>query len=235
MKVVFVKCDVHYTFEHLKSNQTMNNTYYRLVFTIAILLISISVFSQSETSANQQGVQSLKTQFQEMLDKSESYTDYKVIKKTSLSQYDKAVQDSLKVNRNKINSLSNQVVEQKGQITQLSTRISDLEAQLATSEELRESLVILGIVMNKATYHMIVWSIICGLSVFGVFAYGSFMRSNKITTKSKKELETLEVEYDEHKKNSHEKLIKIGRELQTERNKVEELKSKLKTKSSGNL
>jgi len=213
----------------------MNKTYYRFALTIVILLISISVFSQSETSADQQGVQSLKTQFQEMLDKSESYTDYKVIKRTSLSQYNKAVQDSLKVNRNKINSLNTQVGEQKSQITQLSTRISDLETQLATSEDLRESLVVLGIVMNKATYHMIVWLIICGLTVFGIFAYGSFIRSNKITTKSKKNLETLEVEYDEHKKNSHEKQIKIGRELQTERNKVEELKSKLKTKSSGNL
>ena len=75
------------------------------------------------------------------------------------------------------------------------------------------------------------WLMIIGLAGFGLFAYTSFARSNIVTAKTKKEFATLELEYDEHKKSSHEKQIKIARELQTERNTVEELKAKLKAKN----
>jgi hypothetical protein len=197
------------------------------IITVILLLISSAVFSQSENPN-----QTLQQQFQDMLESSESYTEYKVIKRTKLSDYSRAVQDTLSSNRIQISGLKGEVADLKSQVRQLSTRITDLESQLAESEELRESLVFLGIPLNKATYHLIVWIIIAGLVVFGTFAYISFMRSNNITSKTRKEMQELELEYEEHKKKSHEKQIKMGRELQTERNLVEELKAKLKAKSA---
>jgi peptidoglycan hydrolase CwlO-like protein len=209
----------------------MKNTYFSLALISLSLLISLVGFSQSNTSQESPVDQSLKGQFQDMVDKAESYTEYKVIKRTVLNQFERAVQDSLSANRTEINSLKNQVQDQKSQIDQLSKRIGDLETQLAESESLRESLSFLGLNLNKTTYHLIVWVMIIGLAGFGLFAYTSFVRSNIITTKTKKEYATLELEFDEHKKSSHEKQIKIARELQTERNTVEELKSKLKAKN----
>lgn len=203
------------------------------LFIISLFLLGTPLVSLSQTTEEANGDQSLKGQFQEMLDKSESYTEYKVIKRTNLTQFSKAVQDSLKVNRVEIKGLKETVADQSSQINTLSRRITDLETQLAQSEELRESLSFLGINLNKATYHTIVWVIIGVLAAFGAFAYTSFIRSNKVTAKSKKEYKALEVEYEEHKKKSHEKQIKLGRELQTERNRVEELKTKLKAKTSG--
>lgn len=217
----------------MKCYHTMKNTsLIYLLFVTLILLIS-PITTQAQDAEGDAGPQTLKRQFQEMLDKSESYTEYKVIKRSLLSQYSKAVQDSLNVNRNEIRSLKSKVADQQSQISTLSIRIKELEEKLAKSEELRESLSFLGINLNKATYHIVVWLIIAGLVVFGGIAYTSFMRSNMITAKSKKEYSVLEVEYEEHKKKSHEKQIKMGRELQTERNRVEELKTKLKAKSQG--
>jgi len=198
------------------------------VIVFILLLFFSPAFSQSENT----GDKTLKSQFQEMLESSETYTEYKVIKRSKLNEYSAAVQDSLTGNRNQIASLKNEVSELKSQVSQLTTRIKDLESQLDESEKLRSSLLFLGIPMNKATYHTIVWVIIAGLAVFGVFAYTSFARSNKVTAKTKKEMKALELEYDEHKKKSHEKQIKVGRELQTERNLVEELRTKLKAKTS---
>jgi len=217
----------------LKFIHTMKNTNHTTLIYFAFFLLFFPSISYAQSEDETTGEQNLKSHFQEMLDNSESYTEYKVIKRTKLSQYSRAVQDSLRVNRTEIGDLKNQVSDQKSQISNLSNRITELEAQLAESEELRESLSFLGLNLNKATYHTIVWLIIATLGVFGVFAYSSFMRSKKITSKTKKEYKILEVEYEEHKKKSHEKQIKMGRELQTERNKVEELKTKLKAKSSG--
>lgn len=199
-----------------------------------VLFISFApTFGQDSSTTEPSADQSLKSQFQEILDRSETYTEYKVIKRTDLSQYSKAVQDSLRTNRVEINTLKNTVNDQKSQISELSKRITDLENQLAESEELRESLSLLGLNIYKTTYHLIVWLIIGVLLIFGIFAYTSFIRSNIITSKSIKEYKALEVEFEDHKKKSYEKQLKIGRELQTERNKIEELKTKIKAKTTG--
>lgn len=210
----------------------MKNTNFSLVLIFFLLVAALTVQGQSDPSSDSPADQSLKGQFQEMIDNAESYTEYKVIKRTTLNEFHKAVQDSISAYRSEISSLNKQVADQKSQITQLSNRITDLEAQLAESEELRESLSFLGLDLNKTTYHWIVWILIVGLAAFGLFAYTSFVRSNAITTKTKKEYTTLEIEFEEHKKSSHDKQIKIARELQTERNTVEELKTKLKVKNS---
>lgn len=203
----------------------MKNSIFLFIVFLAIC-INDPILAQDDASS-----QTLKAQFDEMLESSETYTEYKVIKRSKLSEYSRAVQDSLSKSRSEIIGLKSEVTELKSQVRQLTTRITDLEAQLDESESLRDSLSFLGLNMNKATYHSVVWIIIAALMVFGVFAYTSFMRSNKVTSKTKKEMAALEVEYDEHKKKSHEKQIKMGRELQTERNLVEELKAKLKAKS----
>lgn len=211
----------------------MKNTNIKFLIFCVLFLTGRMVFGQATTSGNQAQDNSLKGQFNDMIEHSETYTEYKVIKRSKLRQYAKAVQDTIAKNRKNIGALELKVDEQNSQISQLSARIEDLEAQLKKSEELRGSLVFLGVALNKATYHIIVWVLICGLAAFGVFAYSSYMRSNHITAKSKKEYKELELTFEEHKKKSHERQIKAGRELQTERNKVEELKSQLKSKSAG--
>ena len=203
----------------------MKNTVYKVIL-LLILFVNHSVFAQTEEPADQ----TLRGLYQDMLDKSENYTDYKVIRNSRLDNYSRAVTDSISKYRYEISALNNQVKDQKSQITQLSNRISDLEKQLSDSERLRESLTFLGIPFNKTTYHTLVWLIIGILAGFGLFIYFSFMRSKRITTKTRREIKEIELEYEEHKKKSHEKQIKMGRELQTERNLVEELKTKLKAK-----
>ena len=210
----------------------MKNTNPRVLFVFVLFLLNTSVYSQTEDTQDSQQDKNLKAIYQDMLNKSENYTDYKVIKRINLDHYNKAVGDSLKSYRKEIHELKTQVNDQKSQITQLSNRIEDLETQLAKSEELRESLSFLGLELNKKTYHSIVWMIIGGLTIFGIFAYTSFTRSNKITVKTKKEYQTLNLEFEDHKKKSYDKQLKIGRELQTERNLIEELKAKIKPRNT---
>ncbi len=201
-------------------------------FTLAFFLFGAPVFSQAQLSTETQIDQPLKNQFQKMLDKSETYAEFKVIRSIDLGNYAQSVQDSLQVNRAEINTLKNTVADQKSQISQLSIRITELEDQLSTSEKLRESLSIFGLNIYKTTYQWIVWLIIAVLTAFGIFAYISFIRSNIITSKTNKKYKDLETDFEDHKKKSYEKQLKLGRELQTERNKVEELKASLKAKTS---
>jgi len=95
------------------------NLIYLLAFVLLLFVSPVPVHAQD---AENVGPQTLKRQFQEMLDKSETYTEYKVIKRSRLSQYSKAVQDSINANRNEIRSLKSKVAEQQNQISTLSKK-----------------------------------------------------------------------------------------------------------------
>lgn len=172
---------------------------------------------------------SLSQQYQEMINKAESYNEYKVIKNSVLGEYNKAVQDSISQGKSTITTLETKVNEQASQIAQHSSKVSSLETQLAESEKLRNSLSFLGIPIGKGIYHSVVWVIIAGLALFSLFAYSSFIKGNIVTKKTQKDKELLEIQFEEYRKTSHDKQLKMARELQTERNLVEELKGKLKS------
>jgi hypothetical protein len=76
---------------------------------IIVLVLPFQAFSQSEDTVQR----SLKDQFQDMLESSESYTDYKVISKVKLNEYSTAVQDTISKSRNQIASLNAEVKELK--------------------------------------------------------------------------------------------------------------------------
>ncbi|MDZ7604973.1 MAG: hypothetical protein U5K79_05150 [Cyclobacteriaceae bacterium] len=202
--------------------------------TFIIVMSGLAIFCGLTLNAqtiNQPSVPSapsLGQQYQEMIGKAESYNEYKVIKNTLLGQYNKAVQDTIALSKTTITSLENKVDEQANQITQHSSKITSLENQLAESEKLRNSLTFLGIPLGKRFYHTIVWVIIAGLALFSTFAYSSFVRGNIVAKKTLKDKELLEIQFEEHRKTAHEKQLKMARELQTERNLVEELKGKMK-------
>lgn len=224
-----------FNFEVFEFSSVMKNVKFPFLFGLVLFLYCIPSINYAQDTSGEEGEKDLRTQYNEMLESSESYTDYKVVKKSTLNQYSKAVRDSLQENRDEIKALKKETAEHKAKISQLSNKITELEGQLAKSEELRESLAFIGINMSKSTYHSIVWTLIGGLAIFGAFAYVSFVRSNSVTTATKKDFDKLQSEFEDHKANSYEKQIKIARELQTERNSVEELKTKLKAKTSGKV
>ena len=199
--------------------------------TILGLSCSLSLNAQTTAQPDVQSAPSLGQQFQEMVSKAESYNEYKVIKSTVLNQFNKAVQDTISQSKTTISSLENKVSEQANQIAQLNTKLSSLEDELAESEKLRNSLTFLGIPFGKSLYHTIVWIIIGVLALFSTFAYSSYVRGNVVTKKTLKDKENLEIQFEEHRKTTHEKQLKMARELQTERNLVEELKAKMKSGS----
>lgn len=68
------------------------------------------------------------------------------------------------------------------------------------------------------------WGIVIVLALLlGVFIY-KFRNSNSITSESRKALEILEAEYEEHRRNSIEREQKVRRQLQDEINKNRESK-----------
>ena len=78
---------------------------------IALLLFTTNIFSQTPNEIV--NLNTVEGQFQNLIDKSNSFQDYKVIKKTSLLKLQSNILDSLKVSKNKVLANANFLNSQK--------------------------------------------------------------------------------------------------------------------------
>lgn len=170
------------------------------------------------------GQDSLERKYQNMIETTETFNQYKVIPRTTIDGFWSEVLDSLRDHNATISSLRSEIAAQKDTISSLSSAKLELKAQLDESLTQNDSIAFFGMNVFKITYHFIVWGIIIVLAVLAVLAYTMFIKSNRVTVRSRKELDALQREYEDHKSKARETQVKLKRELQTSINKMEELK-----------
>jgi len=166
----------------------------------------------------------LNVKYQDMIRTTETFNQFKVIPRTTIDAFWSEVVDSLTQNATEIKSLKSEVSVQKDSLKRLSSTKRSLQGRLDESLNQKDSIRFLGMDLSKTTYHIIVWGIIIAVAILAVVFYLMFIKGNRVTTRSKKELEELQVEFEEHKNKARESQVKLKRELQTAVNKLEELK-----------
>ncbi|HYG40911.1 MAG TPA: hypothetical protein VD908_19940 [Cytophagales bacterium] len=193
-------------------------------YPVVILLIFVAFTSAGQSAQNSN---SLQNQFIELKEKSNTYQEYKVVKITSLNNFWKNVYDSLNVVRQKLGSFQKEIDRQNKELISLKQEIVKRDNSLASGEYEKAHITVLGIDMLKSTYIYISWSIIGVLVLLMTIAYLRYKKSNNIAYSKTKDYEALSHELNDFKQKAREKELKVGRELQTERNKVEELNQKI--------
>jgi len=134
----------------------------------------------------------------------------------------KNASDTLNANRSKLRGALDKVKLQSKTIDSLNTEL----ANDATASARANGIDIFGILLTKTTYNFIVWGLV---ALFGIIAFvvivrsGSHRREAKYRTQLYSELEE---EFKTFKAKANDKEKKLARELQTERNKLDDLLGK---------
>ena len=175
-------------------------------------------------SWNTSAQDSLNVKYQQMIEDTETFNQYKVIPRTRIDNFWAEVMDSLQADSRSIRLLTAQVEAQNDSIQGLSVELTNVQQKLDESLTQNNSIIFLGIELSKGAYHVIVWTLIVVVLILAGIFYMMFAKSNRITTRAKKELDTLQLAFEEHKNQSREKQIKLKRELQTAVNSIDEMK-----------
>ncbi|TDE05623.1 hypothetical protein [Flavobacterium hiemivividum] len=184
---------------------------------IALLLFTTNIFSQTPNKIV--NLATVEGQFQNIIDKSNSFQDYKVIKKTSLLKLQSNVLDSLKVSKNKVLANVNFLNSQKRAIADLEAKSANSETILANLKSEKDSISLLGIPLEKTFFKTLFFFIVIGLIATLVFFIFKFKQSNIITIESKLALQQSEKEFEIYKEKALEREQKAMRRLQDELNK----------------
>ena len=171
--------------------------------------------------------QDLDQQFQYMKQKSETYEVYKVIKEERLNAFWKTVMDSTRLTKNKLTDTREQLAGKEDELQNIQKVLEENQQQLEQANYESTRISVLGVDVLKSNYVIGMWGLVAGLVVLLVIMIGKFKNSNYTTTRVKNDFQELSEDYEEFKKRTREKEIKLKRELQTESNTVEELKKKL--------
>jgi hypothetical protein len=210
---------------------TIRTFTFAALFTVGSLTIAsaqqTAPSAESETAATAEANNTLQKQFRTMRDRSNTYQDFRVIKQTTLDAFWRQVQDSLTANHKELVQAQQEINTQKAELNSLNQELAKREEKLQKSDFENSRITVLGISLPKDTYVNINWGIFfvllaaCGIALF------QYKRSNKVAVDKQKEFEILNQEFNAFKQRVREKELRVGRELQTERNRVEELNQRI--------
>ena len=188
-----------------------------------ILLISFaSTLQAQETQSINEG--SIDEQFKFLLRKSGNFKgtngqSYEAVKRSMLLTLQAHTIDSLNSIQGKLNTTRNTVTVQQKEIDELKTNLEKTQNSLNATNAEKDSMSLFGMQMSKASYNVLMWSIIAGLLVLFITFVFKFKNSNAITKSAKSALADVENEFEEHRRSALEREQKVRRQLQDELNK----------------
>lgn len=197
----------------------MNKIKYLAVLTF---LLSATVFAQTENDDEDKlslNSGTIDSQFEYVIQRSNNYQDYKVIKKVWLYTLKAHTMDSLNAIQKNLNDTKAVVNTQAKEIDNLKTSLSETQNTLDETNLEKDSMSLFGIQMSKGGYNVLMWSIIGGLLALLLLFIYKFKNSNVITIEARKALSEIEEEFEEHRKVALEREQKVRRQLQDEINK----------------
>lgn len=184
------------------------------LFVFLFFYASQEVFAQEDTTPKPSlDSGTIDSQFEYIYNSSNNFQEYKVVKRTNLDKLKSNILDSIIVSRDKVASLNLELNSQKDSIRNLNAKLTTTETEKQEAIEAKDNFEFLGIGIDKAVYSSFMWLLVAGLVVALTFFSMQYFRSFKKIKKSQLDLEEVQEEFDQHRKNTLERERKMKREL----------------------
>lgn len=191
-----------------------------------ILLIVIAFTATANTHPSiEANDQNLKQRYDLLKAKTESYNDYKVIKESLLDAFWKLTLDSVHKTKADLREAKENIKSKEAEIAKLNLNITKKDEALAGILHDGTHITFLGIDFGKTFFITLTTVVTLSLIALCGLLFWRF-RAEFVASRENKDLfEQLNKEFEDYKRKSLDKQIKLSRELQTERNRLQELMS----------
>ncbi|MGG5487406.1 MULTISPECIES: tRNA (guanine-N1)-methyltransferase [Flavobacteriaceae] len=196
--------------------------YFKTLFLTTLCILSFTTLIAQETTEEDKlslNEGSIDNQFEFVIQRSNNYQEYKVVKKNWLYTLKAHTLDSLKAIHKDLADTQAIVDKQALEITELKSNLTNTKDTLDKTNLEKDSMALFGMQMSKGGYNVLMWSIIGGLFALLLLFIYKFKNSNAITKQAKKSLAETEEEFEEHRRTALEREQKVRRQLQDEINK----------------
>lgn len=161
----------------------------------------------------------IESQFDYITTKSNSFQEYKVVKKTWLSKLESNILDSINKMKSELSEMNSAALASKKEMSSLQAETEAARSNLETAVATKNSISFLGIQTHKNLYNSIMWGLVLGLAALLFFFVYRFKSSHAVTADAVKTLEETKQEFETHRKKALEREQKLNRRLQDELNR----------------
>ena len=145
------------------------------ITTFSLLSIFLSGFAQEENTSKKDN--SINTQFEEVIEESNNYQDYKVVKKYKLTQLQKNTVNRINGLNKEIEDSNKTIKEQEAKIENLKSQLNSTKNDLNQVTQEKDEISFFGIPTQKGTYQTIMWIIVFVLVMVLVFFIYQYKKS----------------------------------------------------------
>lgn len=185
-------------------------------------IIGVSYAQQAAPEAVENKNITLQERYKEMKSASQTFKDYKVIKETVLDNVWKITTDSIKEKEQQLVTANKEIDGLEEQVRATRKSMETQEASIKDVVYDSNHISVIGIPFSKTIFILLTTGIICGLGFLLSLAYARVKIANSLVKEKTVIADSIAHEFEDFKKRSMEKQIKLSRELQNERNKWQE-------------
>jgi hypothetical protein len=167
----------------------------------------------------------LNERYRIMRDNSPTYNEYKEVKGYVLEGFWKIIADSLNVQRAALRQAHGTIAGLRKEVQDAQASLKQKDASMAEVLHNSTHITVAGMDMTKSVFITVFTVVVAGLAL--IIIYGT-LRLKWMRSEMREKIDLanrLNVEFEEYKRNALDKQMKISRELQNERNRIQEMKS----------
>lgn len=185
-----------------------------------LLLTNVALSQEPNPESNSASISgTLANQFDYVIQKSNNFQEYKVVKRDYLMLLKKNSIDSVGRFKNELVSLKSQFSNHASIVAQLKDTLKATNEELTTLKTAQDNVSLFGSPISKTNYNIVMWGIVIVLFLILIVFLFQLKSAKAIAHEVKNNVEKIEEEFEDYKHKALEKEQKLGRQLQDEINK----------------
>ena len=182
---------------------------------LAIIITSgpILTFAQSNVIAPVADSTDIKGQFEKLYKKSNTYEQNKVIQISDYNTLKKNSTDSIRMYKKEATNHLQETNSLKSKLETSITEFTQLKEELTTTQNLQNSINLLGIEVNKKTYSLIMWGVTFCLAIISTILFLKYKRGYLVVSEAKARLKEVQEELEKLRKSGILREQMLGNEL----------------------
>lgn len=191
------------------------NTIRKYLLVIIITAVPIVTFAQGNFIASVSDSTDIKGQFEYLYKKSNTFEVYKVIPINSYNTLKQNAIDSIRLYKKEATIHLNETNSLNAKLEASNAEIARLKEELSTTQNMQNSVRLLGMGISKKTYNLIMWGVVFCLAIFSTILFLMYKRGHQVVKDAKTRLEEVKEDLEKLRKSGILREQKLGHELIT--------------------
>jgi len=191
----------------------MITTLKKHLFVIIITAVPIFAFAQSNLIASASDSTNIKGQFEYLYKKSNTFEQYKVISMNSYNTLKQNATDSIRLYKKEAIHQLNETNSLNIKLETSNTEITQLKEELSTTQNMQNSIMLLGMAVSKTAYSLFMWGVIFSLAFISVILFLMFKRGHQVVKEARTRLKEVQEDLEKLRKSGILREQSLGQEL----------------------